>query len=73
MILSYITNVRPVLVKKAIQAHAPSAYLLYSTNEDVLTIRQRGKISPLLHLEVDWNEVQNRGETPEAWLGSASL
>lgn len=54
---SYITNVCPVLAKNTVHACAPSVYLLYSNTEDILAIRERGKISSLLHLEVDWNAV----------------
>lgn len=36
-----------------IEAHAPFVYLLYSDTEGILVIRERGKISSVLHLEVD--------------------
>jgi len=54
---SYITNACPVLAKNAVQAHSPSVYLLYSNTEDILATGEREKVSSLLHLEVDWNEV----------------
>lgn len=58
-----------VLAKNTIETCDPSVYLPFSNTKGILTIRERRKISSLLHLEVGWNEVAKWIWSSRGWVG----
>lgn len=58
-----------VLAKNTIETCDPSVYLPFSNTKGILTIRERRKISSLLHLEVGWDEVAKWMWSSRGWVG----
>lgn len=58
-----------VLAKNTTETCDPSVYLKFSSTKSILTVREKSKISSLLHLEVGWNEVAKWSWISRGWVG----